>query len=442
MCSITRRLVGAFVVVAVVVLCSIASAQTPKKPVVQQSAKPAAAEKMTNATIVRMVKIGLGPDVIITSIESGAPKAFDLSAEGLIELKTAGVSDPILRAMQKFAVPVAGNGLDVVPKTPEVSSVPKTPAPNAVALPDGTQVRLRLMREISSETAKPGGAIELEVASDVVLDGQVVIKKATPALGKIVSVTKQLLTRGGKLQLAVDSVRAADGASLAVKGDKIVDGGRGLVRGNEAIVPAGTVLVATVQGDVMVKAAATTAASARAVERAAGTTGTTTSNPPREDVARPHEPGIYAALKGGLEPLDKPAVTGGGVSAGSMIKHGLSMGFKKAKAKADIRNAQAAVRVDGRTEFYFYGSEFNPSTFILAKLEVAGNKRQITIGEGGMMGVRNGISEKDQIAFTSERLGSGVFRITLPGDIAPGEYAFIDLSNTQAPRLWEFGVDR
>jgi len=420
------------VVLVVFVYSPEASAQTTKKPASTKAvAKTTATQGMINADVIKMVKSGLSDDVVIASITTEARKDFDLSPNGLIGLKTSGVSDAILRTMQKVVDPTAGNAVEAVSKTSAVSFVPKAPAATAVDLPDGTEVKLKFAKTASSETAKVGDAVEFQVVADVVANGRTVVNKGSLAFGHITSTTKQLLTRGGRLELKIDSVNTLDGAKVALRGSKTAQGGRGIVRGNEAVIPAGTIFSASTQGEIAVGVSLT---------KATGTGGTNTVVPPR-DVARPQEPGIYAVIKGKLEPLDKAAVTGGGVSGGSAALSGLTMGFKKAKAKADIRNAQAGVRVGARTEFYFYGADYNPSTYVLVKLEAGDNKRQIVIGSMGKMGTRNGIAEEDQKPFTSERLGSGLFRISLPSDIEPGEYAFIDLSNTQVPRIWEFGID-
>jgi hypothetical protein len=57
----------------------------------------------------------------------------------------------------------------------------------AAELRDGTIVQVRLVSPISSELAKPGDSIRFVVASDVVVNGAVVIARKTPALGAVVT---------------------------------------------------------------------------------------------------------------------------------------------------------------------------------------------------------------------------------------------------------------
>jgi hypothetical protein len=77
---------------------------------------------MTNEDVIKMSKAGLAEDVIITAIRQAARRNFDLTANGLIELKLGKVPDAIVRAMQ---------AMDPA-KTPDSAPAPApavTPAP-------------------------------------------------------------------------------------------------------------------------------------------------------------------------------------------------------------------------------------------------------------------------------------------------------------------------
>lgn len=63
----------------------VASAQTTK-------------EKLTNTTIVSLHKAGLGKEVLITKIQS-SECVFDVSTNGMVDLKKAGVPDEVIAAM-------------------------------------------------------------------------------------------------------------------------------------------------------------------------------------------------------------------------------------------------------------------------------------------------------------------------------------------------------
>jgi hypothetical protein len=69
-----------------------ACAQVVHAPIVQQAAVPSPQSVLTNQDIIKLSQIGLGPDVIITKINTAQQVAFKLETDDLITLKTAGVN--------------------------------------------------------------------------------------------------------------------------------------------------------------------------------------------------------------------------------------------------------------------------------------------------------------------------------------------------------------
>jgi tetratricopeptide (TPR) repeat protein len=63
-----------------------------------------AAEVLTNDAVVTMVKAGLGEEIVLSKIKASQSQ-FDLSVEGLLRLKEAGVSETVIKAMVETAVP-------------------------------------------------------------------------------------------------------------------------------------------------------------------------------------------------------------------------------------------------------------------------------------------------------------------------------------------------
>lgn len=55
---------------------------------------------LTNSDLIRMAQSGLGEDVIITSVQTRGGH-FDLSPDGMIQLKQSGVSDRVIQAVQQ-----------------------------------------------------------------------------------------------------------------------------------------------------------------------------------------------------------------------------------------------------------------------------------------------------------------------------------------------------
>jgi hypothetical protein len=70
-------------------------------PSTERSPPTAGGPGMTNADVVKMASAGLPDEVIIDSINRAPSRNFDLSVDGLIALKTAGVHDAAIAAMSR-----------------------------------------------------------------------------------------------------------------------------------------------------------------------------------------------------------------------------------------------------------------------------------------------------------------------------------------------------
>ncbi|MBI5875218.1 MAG: hypothetical protein HZB81_05145 [Deltaproteobacteria bacterium] len=106
------------------VLSALSSAETAKKSAGAQE------EIITNASVIKMVKAKLGESLIINKISSSKTN-FDLSTDGLINLKTAGVSDKIVEVMM-------GGGATVSPVTQQTqTAIQQSPSGN----PQGRQTQ-------------------------------------------------------------------------------------------------------------------------------------------------------------------------------------------------------------------------------------------------------------------------------------------------------------
>lgn len=89
-------------------------------------ATPAAADGFDNESVVVLTKAGVGDDVILTKIDS-LPCGYDVSTDGLIALKSAGVSNEVISAMVARCVgaaraqgAVADNSNPLVMRTPGI----------------------------------------------------------------------------------------------------------------------------------------------------------------------------------------------------------------------------------------------------------------------------------------------------------------------------------
>ena len=81
-----------------------ADAQAQRDAVIAQTSGsvPAGYGQLTNDQLVRMAHAGLADDVIINSVQTSGGQ-FDLSPNGLIFLKTNGVSDRVIHSVQSLS---------------------------------------------------------------------------------------------------------------------------------------------------------------------------------------------------------------------------------------------------------------------------------------------------------------------------------------------------
>jgi len=108
-----------------------------------------------------------------------------------------------------------------------------TPQPNArsflpqpLQLEDGTPVKIRIARTVSSADAHVGETVDFEVLEEVRVGSLLIIPKGGVAWGTVTEAqSKRRMVRGGKLDMNIDSVRLADGEKVALRAVKEVKGG-------------------------------------------------------------------------------------------------------------------------------------------------------------------------------------------------------------------------
>jgi hypothetical protein len=84
--------------------------------------------------------------------------------------------------------------------------------------------------------------------------------------------------------------------------------------------------------------------------------------------------------------------------------------------------------------FYFYVPDgTDASDYVLIKLEKKSDRREFQIGSfGGVSGGKSGVKKDKEVIFKSEHVGIRIYKITLDGDLKPGEYAFFMGTGTQS----------
>ncbi|MGA2133855.1 MAG: hypothetical protein ABSH50_16290 [Bryobacteraceae bacterium] len=158
----------------------------------------------------------------------------------------------------------------------------------------------------------------------------------------------------------------------------------------------------------------------------------------------PHDSGIWLFGKDRdgkpqMTVLERAAYQGS--KTGGMLGSALTYGIKKAKTKAILPGQHASLQIqDGSPVFYFYfedkaaglgktyfgvNSISNPNQFALIKLDVTKSNRETVIGQFSMLGASSGTNEKAMVAFKSERLRTGLYKVTLNAALQPGEYCFL-----------------
>jgi hypothetical protein len=141
-------------------------------------------------------------------------------------------------------------------------------------LEDGTPVKIRINRTVSSAEAHVGDTVDFEVLEDINVEGTLVIGKGSLAFATVTEAqSKRRMARGGKLGINIDYVKLTDGEKAALRAIKEVKGGghtgamtggivaTGLVffpaapfflfmHGKDITIPKGTEVTAYVNGDI------------------------------------------------------------------------------------------------------------------------------------------------------------------------------------------------
>jgi len=98
--------------------------------------------------------------------------------------------------------------------------------PLAFGLEDGTPIKLRLTRNLSSADATTGDRVDFEVLEEVKVKDVIVVPRGGLALATITEAEhKRRMARGGKLNVNIDDVRLADGEKAPLRAVKEAKGG-------------------------------------------------------------------------------------------------------------------------------------------------------------------------------------------------------------------------
>jgi hypothetical protein len=234
-----------------------AYAQQAAPQLVQQPVPQAAPQSLNNEAVIKLVKAGLSDDLIVSTIAS-SPGIYDISADGMIALKAAGVSDRVVSAIMLKTNAAA------LPAPPPVPPLP--PTLTTVLLTEGSDVYLVFDQDLSSKTATDGDTVEFVLSEDIKVGNVVVAKTGTKAVGEVTNAKKsEMMGKGGELNIRLNYLKVGN-AKVHLRGTKGGEGNSGvggaialtllvgvfglLKHGKEVKVQKGTALHAYVSDDI------------------------------------------------------------------------------------------------------------------------------------------------------------------------------------------------
>lgn len=181
-----------------------------------------------------------------------------------------------------------------------------------------------------------------------------------------------------------------------------------------------------------------------------------------------HRSGIYYynpsdSLKT-LTRLD-PTVVSAGKSGGlgQSLAYQYSYGISNMKATSVLSGPNAQKQISGKSVvFYFYlengksqmgnvgamnwwfSVATSPNEFALVRTVQKKDSRQFVTGKENAYGSEIGIDENSKVRFTYVEVAEGIFKVTLTGDLKPGEYCFIYTGATPSmysnDKVFDFGT--
>jgi len=166
-----------------------------------------------------------------------------------------------------------GNNPKQVAQEPQPTA-PVVKQPLAFGLEDGTPIKLRINRTISSADAQVNETVDFEVLEEVNVHDVNVVPRGGMAWGTVTEAqSKRRMGRGGKLNINIDNVRLASAEKVPLRAVKDVQGGghQGaitgtivatsivffpaaplflLMHGKDITIPKGTEITAYINGDI------------------------------------------------------------------------------------------------------------------------------------------------------------------------------------------------
>ena len=94
-------------------------------------------------------------------------------------------------------------------------------AQDPIVVAEGTPVNVVTVKEVTTKDAKPNDPVEFTVAEDLVVNGQVIVRKGTAAIGSVINAEKGgYMGKSGKLAVQVESTTTSDGQPMKLRAAK------------------------------------------------------------------------------------------------------------------------------------------------------------------------------------------------------------------------------
>lgn len=101
------------------------------------------------------------------------------------------------------------------------AAVSVNPLQDEIVVTEGTPINVITVKEVTTKEAKPNDPVDFTVAEDLVINGQVVVRKGTPAIGSVINAEKRgYMGKSGKLAVQVESTTTSGGQRLKLRAAK------------------------------------------------------------------------------------------------------------------------------------------------------------------------------------------------------------------------------
>jgi hypothetical protein len=107
---------------------AVSAAPLPQAPVPRPEAVKEEAP-LANKDVIKLVKLGLGDEVVVAKIKQSSNVAFDVTTDGLVQLKQGGVSGTVITAMLEKTTPKSEPA-----SAPGTNAIPEMNSPQDVRI--------------------------------------------------------------------------------------------------------------------------------------------------------------------------------------------------------------------------------------------------------------------------------------------------------------------